>query len=445
MNFSGDSADSMYDSTQAIIADYLLALSRSAARHSRSQGRVGSRRRWHAAGVAVRRSLMIRFSIASNGHDWILTDNETGELRDAHGAAHAQDIVDRMGVTSTGIDWEGAFSRQLPRRSGHSEEDRPYQEMAIAKSLWRVRPGRDRVLLLMATGTGKTFTVFQLVWKLMNGDVLKRNRVLFLTDRNSLKDQAYRAFAAFAARTSASSSTRTPSPAAEHLVGKMFFANYQNLDEELDGKKVYEHFDPDFFDLVVVDECHRSGFGDWFGVLEHFGRPIQLGLTATPRELEERGVRSPTRSSAETPTTTSASRSTPTPCKQAIEDGYLVPYLLEERITNVDEDGYTGPDGKHYTTKNFERDIRLPDRTTLIAEDLWAHLRQVRSARREDHHLLRRRHPCGLHGRGAASTVRRPRLRRAHHPLRAQLATSSSGTSPRSAAPNRASPSRSIC
>jgi len=67
----------------------------------------------------------------------------------------------------------------------------------------------------------------------------------------------------------------------EHQVGKVFFANYQNLDEELDGKKVFQHYDPDFFDLVVIDECHRSGFGDWFGVLEHFGSALQLGLTAS--------------------------------------------------------------------------------------------------------------------------------------------------------------------
>ncbi len=89
--------------------------------------------------------------------------------------------------------------------------------------------------------------------------------------------------------TNALSSTRKSSAQGMHRVGKVFFANYQNLDEELDGKKLYEHYEPDFFDLVVVDECHRSGFGDWFGVLEHFGSAYQLGLTATPRELDQDG------------------------------------------------------------------------------------------------------------------------------------------------------------
>ncbi|HAH46347.1 MAG TPA: restriction endonuclease subunit R, partial [Planctomycetaceae bacterium] len=154
------------------------------------------------------------------------------------------------------------------------------------QSLWEFAQGRDRVLLLMATGTGKTFTVFQLIWKLMNGGALNRQHVLFLTDRNSLKDQAYRAFNAFDANERVTIDKATVADG-KHQVGKLFFANYQNLDEDLDGKKVYQHYDPDFFDLVIIDECHRSGFGDWFGVLEHFGTALQLGLTATPRDLEE--------------------------------------------------------------------------------------------------------------------------------------------------------------
>src|SRR5690606_13336935 len=110
--------------------------------------------------------------------------------------------------------------------------------------------------------------------------------ILFLTDRNSLKDQAYRAFNAFSASERVTIDRQTVATG-QHQVGKVFFANYQNLDDEYEGKKLFEHFDPDFFDLVIIDECHRSGFGDWFGVLEHFESALQLGLTATPREIEE--------------------------------------------------------------------------------------------------------------------------------------------------------------
>jgi type I restriction enzyme R subunit len=242
--------------------------------------------------------------------------------------------------------------------------------MAINKTLWQFAQGNDRVLLLMATGTGKTFTVFQLVWKLLSGRALKREHVLFLTDRNSLKDQAYRAFSAYSASERVQIDKDVVAKG-QHEVGKIFFANYQNLDEDLDGKKVYEHYDPDFFDLVIIDECHRSGFGDWFGVLEHFSSALQLGLTATPRDLEE-GDRALTAEEKRRDTQHYFGDPVFTySLKQAIEDGYLVPYLLEERVTNVDEDGFTGPDGKRYTTSNFERDIRMPDRTKAIAEDLW--------------------------------------------------------------------------
>jgi type I restriction enzyme, R subunit len=222
----------------------------------------------------------------------------------------------------------------------------------------------------MATGTGKTFAVFQLVWKLLNGDALRRQHILFLTDRNSLKDQAYRAFAGFSGQERVTIDKDTVREA-RHLVGKIFFANYQTLDEELNGKKVFEHYDPDFFDLVVIDECHRSGFGDWYGVLEHFGSALQLGLTATPRELDE-GAR--VLSHQEKRRDTYHYFGEPVfiySLRQAIEDGYLVPYLLEQRVTNIDETGFTGPDGRLYTTANFEREIRMPDRTRAIADDLW--------------------------------------------------------------------------
>jgi len=367
VNITGES---MYDETQEIIADYLLLyrgipltiLEAKAESESAADGMQQASR--------YARRLLIRFSMASNGKDWILTDNDTGHFETLPAPPTPEDIVTRLGVTIDWDRWEASFTAGYHVDQITRKTVRPYQEMAIAKTLWQFAQGKTRALLLMATGTGKTFVVFQLIWKLMNGDALKRQHVLFLTDRNSLKDQAYRAFAAFTADERVTIDKGTVANG-KHLVGKVFFANYQTLDEELDGKKVYEHYDPDFFDLVVVDECHRSGFGDWFGVLEHFDSALQLGLTATPRELEE-GKRALTEEEKRRDTYHYFGEPIYIySLKQAIEDGYLVPYLLEERITNVDEDGYTGPDGKHYTTSNFERDIRMPDRTRAIAEDLW--------------------------------------------------------------------------
>lgn len=376
VNFSGDSADSMYDSTQSIVADYLLryrgvplVILEAKAESIPAEDGVQQ-------GSRYANRLMIRFSISSNGHDWILTDNEDGSFETLSGPPSPQEIVARMGAAIDWDRWKGALTANFHVDQVTRKQVRPYQEMAIAKTLWEFAQGNDRVLLLMATGTGKTFTVFQLIWKLMNGGALTRQHVLFLTDRNSLKDQAYRAFSAFDSNERVTIDKSTVADG-KHQVGKLFFANYQNLDEDLDGKKVYEHYDPDFFDLVIIDECHRSGFGDWFGVLEHFGGALQLGLTATPREFEENDDSR----KAKRPLTPQEQRretyhyfGSPIftySLKRAIDDGYLVPYLLEERVTNIDENGYTAEDGTRYETKNFERDIVIPTRTEAIAKDLW--------------------------------------------------------------------------
>ncbi|MHB1186600.1 DEAD/DEAH box helicase family protein [Thiobacillus sp.] len=367
VNLTGDA---MYDETQSIIADYLLRYKGVplAILEAKAESQSAADGMQQASRYARRMSL--QFSLASNGNDWILTDNDTGEFETLSAPPSADELMARTGVSVDWARWGAAFSAGYHIDQVSRKTVRPYQDIAINKALWQFAQGIDRVLLLMATGTGKTFTIFQLVWKLLNGKALKREHVLFLTDRNSLKDQAYRAFAAYSASERVQIDKDTVAQG-QHLVGKIFFANYQNLDEELDGKKVYEHYDPDFFDLIVVDECHRSGFGDWFGVLEHFGSALQLGLTATPRELEE-GDRALTDTEKRRDTQHYFGDPVFTySLKQAIEDGFLVPYLLEERITNVDEEGYTGADGKHYTTANFERDIRMPDRTKAIAEDLW--------------------------------------------------------------------------
>jgi type I restriction enzyme R subunit len=364
---------SMYDETQFVIADYLLRFRGLPLAIVEAKAETESAADGMQQASRYARRLSLRFSIATNGVDWILTDNDTGAFETLSAPPSPEDLLARMGVTVNWARWEGAFAAGYHVDQVSRKGVRPYQDIAINKTLWQFAQGKDRVLLLMATGTGKTFTVFQLVWKLLHGKALQREHVLFLTDRNSLKDQAYRAFSAYSGAERVQIEKETVAQG-RHQVGKIFFANYQSLDEELDGKKVYEHYDPEFFDLVVVDECHRSGFGDWFGVLQHFGGALQLGLTATPRELEE-GARELTDEEKRRDTQHYFGDPVYTySLKQAIEDGYLVPYLLEERITNVDEDGFTGPDGKRYTTNNFERDIRMPDRTRAIAEDLWEQL-----------------------------------------------------------------------
>lgn len=365
----------MYDESQAIIADYLLRYRGAplAILEAKAEGEEAAD--GMQQGVRYAQRLSLRFVLASNGNDWILTDRETGEFETRTTLVKPTELMARLSLHVDWKRWSGAFESPWYVDQISKKKVRPYQEMAISKTLWEFGQGHKRVLLLMATGTGKTMTVFQLIWKLFQGNSLERGHVLFLTDRNSLKDQAYRAFSAFTAAERVIIDKDCVA-AQQHSVGKVFFANYQNLDEELDGKKIYQHFDAGFFDVVVVDECHRSGFGDWFGVLEHFGSAYQLGLTATPREIKDENSlltvvekRRDTFSYFGDPVFTYTLR-------QAIEDGYLVPYLLEERVTNLDKDGYTDETGKEYGTQNFEREIRMPDRTTAIAEDLWKTLNQ---------------------------------------------------------------------
>jgi len=370
VNLTGDS---MYDESQAIIADYLLRHRSLPLAILEAKAECESAEDGIQQGSRYAQRLSIRFSIASNGREWILTDNKNGNFEKLPRPPTPADILMRQGEEIDWDRWGGALAAAYHMDQVARKRVRPYQEMAIFLTLRTFARGIRRALLLKATGTGKTFTVFQLIWKMMNGDALPRQHVLFLTDRNSLKDQAFRAFSAFPASERVVIDRETVATG-QHSVGKIFFANYQNLDEEIDGRKLYQHYDPDFFDLVVIDECHRSGFGDWFGVLKHFESALQLGLTATPREIEE--IQRPLTSEEQrrdtyhyfgAPIFTYS-------LKQAIEDGYLVPYLLEERITNVDQDGFVGPDGTYYTTENFEREIRMPDRTRAIAEDLWTTL-----------------------------------------------------------------------
>ena len=372
VNISGGA---MYDDSQRIVVDYLLRLGPVplAVLEAKAESEPASDGIQQGQRYAQR--LGVRFSVASNGVDHILIDGQTGNFETLPALPTPAELLQRSGRNIAWEQWKKAFEFPWHVDQVSQKRVRPYQQMAIYEALFRFAQDIRRVLLLMATGTGKTFTVFQLIWKLINGDVLPNNHILFLTDRNNLQDQAYRAFSAFSADERVIIDKNVVRRG-EHQVGKIFFANYQNLDEELDGKKLFEHYPRGFFDLLVVDECHRSGFGDWFPIFEYFDQAFQLGLTATPREIE--GPNRPLTPEEQRRDTYAYFTGSPTgepaytySLKQAIEDGYLVPYLLEERLTNLDQNGYTF-NGTLYTTPNFERDIRLPDRTRVIAEDLWA-------------------------------------------------------------------------
>ncbi|MFL5804838.1 MAG: EcoAI/FtnUII family type I restriction enzme subunit R [Roseiflexaceae bacterium] len=280
-----------------------------------------------------------------------------------------------------------------------------YQEAAIREVLLRMLRGQRRILLTMATGTGKTHTAFQLMWKLLKSGWLSRQRashqgrMLFLADRVVLRDQAYNAFGPFAG---SASDPRFLLDGRRRLSlnRDLYFAIYQTLwNEDKDGKRLFERFPPDFFDVVIIDEAHRSGFGTWREILDRFQNAIQLGMTATPKQdenidtyayfcadeltapldpgnLDGGAVRRPAYSSS---------------LGQGIEDGFLATYKVHRVRTSIDRDGLRlqdaieqgaeifVPEGvdprSQYLTPQFEREIRLPDRTLALVDDLARLLR----------------------------------------------------------------------
>ena len=247
-----------------------------------------------------------------------------------------------------------------------------FQEVAIKKVIESILKGKKRVLLTMATGTGKTFVAFQIVWKLLKSGYLRR--VLYLADRLFLRDQAYNEFSPFEDARAIIEEGKAPK------TRDVYFSIYQSMYAGEEGNRLYQQYPPDFFDLIIIDECHRSGYGTWREILDYFGNAIHLGMTATPKRDDN--------------IDTYAYFGDPVysySMGKAIEDGFLAPFQIFRVFTNIDRDGlhiqnaiYQGAqiyvpeeaDLKEiYTLEDFEREIVLPDRTARICEHLARLLR----------------------------------------------------------------------
>ncbi|MDQ4043974.1 MAG: DEAD/DEAH box helicase family protein, partial [Chloroflexota bacterium] len=246
------------------------------------------------------------------------------------------------------------------------KEPRYYQRVAINRALEAVARGQDRVLLVMATGTGKTYTAFQIIWRLWKAGIKKR--ILFLADRNILIDQTktndFRPFGAAMTKIT----HRTIDKSYE-----IYLSLYQAVTGTEDAQNIYRQFSPDFFDLVVVDECHRGSAAEdsaWREILDYFTSATHLGLTATPKETREV-------SNIEyfgEPIYTYSLR-------QGIEDGFLAPYKVVRIDLDRDlagwrpEQGQRDNDGREiedriYNQRDFDRSLVLEQRTRLVARKL---------------------------------------------------------------------------
>jgi type I restriction enzyme R subunit len=265
--------------------------------------------------------------------------------------------------------------------------------------------GQKRILLTMATGTGKTFTAMQLVWKLIKSGWLQHQhpdrpgRVLFLADRVVLRDQAYNAFSAFAREGSDPRWLIEGHPPV--LTRDLYFGIYQALwtENEL-GKRLFELFPADFFDIVIIDEAHRSGFGTWQEILKHFDVAIHIGMTATPKTTDnvdtyEYFCKDEPEILIDVGDSSKGTRRHAAyeySLGQGIEDGFLATYKVHRVRTTVDQDGlklheaveqgaevFVPEDAETreiYTTPQFEREITVPDRTKTMVSHLASLLRK---------------------------------------------------------------------
>ncbi len=254
----------------------------------------------HTAGVGQAKDyagrLQARFAYATNGLGWYGIDMQTGAEGDiALPFPTPQELWQRC--FPEGNDWRDRFGAVPFETDGGKWHPRYYQHNAITAVLEAIAKGDRRILLTLATGTGKTSIAFQIAWKLfharwnLSGDPIRRPRILFLADRNILADQAYNAFSAF--QTDALCRISPDEIRKQGKIPKnanVFFTIFQTFMTDGGNSEepqfTFEGYTPDFFDFIVIDECHRGGAKDestWRGILEYFAPAVQLGMTATPK------------------------------------------------------------------------------------------------------------------------------------------------------------------
>jgi len=247
---------------------------------------------------------------------------------------------------------------------GSGRKPRYYQQIAINRTVEAIANGQNRILLVMATGTGKTYTAFQIIHRLWKAGAKKR--ILFLADRNNLIDQTRRGdFKHFKDKMTV---------VKHRMVDKsyeIYLALYQGLTGNEDEKNIYKQFSPEFFDLIVVDECHRGSANEdsaWREILTYFKKATQIGLTATPKETS---IASNSEYFQEPIYTYSL--------KQGIDDGFLAPYRVIRIGLNVDLEGWrpiagkTDKDGnpvedRVYNRRDFDRNLVIDERTDTVAK-----------------------------------------------------------------------------
>lgn len=316
--------------------------------------------------------LAVRFTYSSNGQGIYAIDMETGKEGPVSSFPTPEELWRRTFARENA--WRDRFAAVPYEDKGGSHPGRYYQDIAVERVLEAIADNRQRILLTLATGTGKTFIAFQIAWKLFHArwnlsrEPSRRPRILFLADRNILADQAYNAFSAFpedAMVRISPADIRKKGRVPKN--GSLFFTIFQTFmsGPPKDGKPspYFGEYPSDFFDFIVIDECHRGGANDesnWRDIMEYFAPAVQLGLTATPRRQDNAD--------------TYAYFGDPVfiySLKDGINDGFLTPFKVKQISTTLDEYVYTPDDkviegevesGKRYTESDFNKIIEIRER-----------------------------------------------------------------------------------
>ena len=321
-----------------------------------------------AQAKAYAAKMKIRFTFATNGQGIYGIDMETGKEGELSHFPGPDELWNRTFAKQDR--WRDYFAAIPFEDRGGYFQSRYYQDLAVEMVLAAIIAGKLRILLTLATGTGKTFIAFQIAWKLFNsrwnltGEPTRRPRILFLADRNILANQAYNAFSAFpedAMVRIEPEEIRRRGRVPKN--GSLFFTIFQTFMCGPGDTAYFGDYPKDFFDFVVIDECHRGGANDesnWRGIMEHFSPAVQLGLTATPKRQEN----ADTYEYFGEPVFTYS-------LKDGINDGFLTPFRVKQISTTLDYYVYTPDDtvvegqievGKLYDEADFNKIIEIKER-----------------------------------------------------------------------------------
>ncbi len=326
--------------------------------------------------------LELAYTYATNGREIYEICLRTGEEKLIDNFPTPDELWNRTFGDSN--EWQSKFNAVPFEDVNGTKQARYYQEIAVNRVMEAVANNKQRILLTLATGTGKTFIAFQIAWKLFQArwnlrkDAKRTPRILFLADRNILANQAYLDFGAFKEDALVRISPNQIAKRGEvPKNGSVFFTIFQTFMSGAEGKPYFGDYEPDFFDFVIIDECHRGGANyesNWRDILNYFHPAVHLGLTATPKREDN----ADTYKYFGEPVYKYS-------LKEGIKDGFLTPFKVKRIQTTMDEYVYTPDDevlegeveeGYVYTERDFNKKIVIPERERKRVQEMLANINQ---------------------------------------------------------------------